>query len=76
MQGSVKTWLEIAKEIIPEIEEHQVSYILWEETCYPFDDVTALVQFKERLEHYKKTMFSASEYKNINPFSSASFHAQ
>ena len=50
-----KSWLEVAKEIIPEITEYQVSFILWEETCYPFDDATALKQFKKILLKHKKS---------------------
>ena len=61
MEIERKSWLDVAKEIIPEITEDQVSYILWEETCYPFDYETALKQFKERLHHYNKTQFGRTK---------------
>lgn len=42
-----KTWLQVAQEIKPDISEELVEYILWNETCYPFDSKIALNQFIE-----------------------------
>lgn len=45
-----KTWLEIAQEIKPDITEIEVDYILWNQTCYPFDNQMALKQFIENVK--------------------------
>ncbi len=41
------TWLEVMKGYDSTITEDEANYILWNETCYPFDTVTALKQIKE-----------------------------
>lgn len=38
------TWLEVMRHYRPDITEEEAEYILWNETCYPFDLRTALKQ--------------------------------
>ncbi|HVT84315.1 MAG TPA: hypothetical protein VHD35_03890 [Chitinophagaceae bacterium] len=40
------SWLEVMKTYKPDITEEEAEYILWEETCYPFDDETTLERIK------------------------------
>lgn len=39
-----KTWGELFRKYKPEITDKEIEFILWNETCYPFDDPTAVKQ--------------------------------
>lgn len=39
-----KTWGDVVRQYKPDATDEEVEYILWNETCYPFDTETALKQ--------------------------------
>lgn len=45
-----ETWMDIFKRYKPEITEKEAEYILWNETCYPLDAQTTIIQ----IENYFK----------------------
>lgn len=44
-----KTWIEYIRSFNEDITEEEADYILWNETCYPFDTEIAIQQIKEYL---------------------------
>lgn len=50
------SWHDVAKTIIPEISEDDVTRILWNDTCYPFDDETAFNQLIKYLQEIKNKL--------------------
>lgn len=44
------TWFEYMKQFKPEITENEASYLLMNETCFPFDDETTAKQLKDLLK--------------------------
>jgi hypothetical protein len=42
-----KTWLEYIQSFNQKITEKEADYILWNETCYPFDTEIAVQQVKQ-----------------------------
>lgn len=47
------SWLDFCLKIKPDITEDEVNYLLWNETCYPFDDVTTCNQLEKILTELK-----------------------
>lgn len=38
------SWVEVMRKYNPDITEKEANYILWNETCFPFDDEIAFSQ--------------------------------
>ena len=49
------TWLNIFRKYDPNITEEEATYILWNETCFPFDHETTLKQIEEWFSQKKPT---------------------
>jgi hypothetical protein len=49
------TWLDIFRKYDPNITEDEATYILWNETCFPFDNETTLKQIEEWFSQKKPT---------------------
>lgn len=41
------TWIDIMRQYKPDITDKEANYILWEHTCYPFDDKTTVTQIEQ-----------------------------
>lgn len=39
-----ETWIDYMRRLKPDITDEEAEYILWNETCYPFDNETTLKQ--------------------------------
>lgn len=47
------TWIDYFKQFKSDITEEEVDFILWEETCYPFDDETTMKQIENYFSNIK-----------------------
>jgi hypothetical protein len=44
------TWIDVIRHYAPETTEQEAEYFLWNETCYPFDNETALKQIQNHFQ--------------------------
>lgn len=49
-----ETWMYIFREYKPEITEKEVDYILWNETCFPFNDEATVKQIENYFNKLKQ----------------------
>ncbi len=49
-----KTWQELFVEYKQDITDDDINYILWNETCYPFDDKITVEQIDQHFKKNKK----------------------